>query len=280
MATNRIQIQKKKDSSQLGTAVNLQQYITRDNQKLITIIAEYHDYNFNCINNKDISQYCLEEVNNNRNCRILLEYSKYDNPKTIGSKTINTTYNKLVKNRKEKHIIPIDYRTLFLKAKGQSDLYDIQWEKTNYTKDIILKRFIKPFYALSSYIFKIDKNQYTNQAYDDIHNYINNDIVPQFNFIVKNMDRFTGQNEPGIKHLQEELKVTWNKVMDIGIMITILKQEKTDEFILIAGLRHCKNLQKMMTTYFRNEFKFLHQQEGNKGKCIQLEHTNDKVNDN
>ena len=271
MAT--IKIQKKNDYSQLGTAVNLQQYITRDNKKIVTIIAEYHDYNFNCINNKDISQYCLEEVNNNKNCRILLEYSKYDNPKTIGSKSINTTYKKLLKNKKHNHIIPIDYRTLFLKAKGQSDIYDIDWEKTNYTKGKIIKRFIKPFYSSAKQIFDIDSNQYSKQSYFNIYNYINNVIVPQFNFILDNIEQFD------IKHLQEEMKITWNKVMDIGILITILKREKIDEFILIAGVRHCKNLQKMLNTYFKNEFKFLHQQDGSEGKCIQLQNTNDKVNE-
>ena len=99
-----------------------------------------------------------------------------------------------------------------------------------------------------------------------------NDIVPQFDFILRNIDNLD------MGHLQEELKINWNKVMDIGIIITILKKGKLDEFILIAGVRHCKNLQKMMNTYFKNDFRFLHEQHGDKGKCIQLEETNDKVN--
>jgi hypothetical protein len=270
MAT--IKIQKKNDRSQLGTAVNLQQYITSDNKKIITIIAEYHDYNFNCINNKDISQYCFEEVNGNKNCRILLEYSKYDNPKTIGSKSINDTYNKLVKNNKQNHIIPIDYRTLFLKSEGQSNIYDIDWNKTKYKKEKIIKKFIQPFYKLAKKIFIIDSDHYKYDSYLNINKYIKNDIEPQFDFIVRNIDHFD------IGKLQEELKITWNKVMDIGIIITILKNGKIDEFILIAGVRHCKNLQKMMNTYFRNDFRFMHQQHGDKGKCIQLDQTNDKVN--
>ena len=267
-----IKIEKSSDRSQLGTAVNLQQYITSDNKKIVTIIAEYHDYNFNCINNKDISQYCFEEVNNNKNCRILLEYSKYDDPKTIGSKTINTTYNKLVKHNKQKHIIPIDYRTLFLRANGQSNIYDIDWRKTNYTKEKVIKKFIQPFYRLAKKIFTIDSDHYTYNSYLNIQKYIMNDIVPQFDFILRNIDNLD------MGHLQEELKINWNKVMDIGIIITILKKGKLDEFILIAGVRHCKNLQKMLNTYFKNDFRFLHEQHGDKGKCIQLEETNDKVN--
>ena len=111
--------------SQLGSAINFKQYLF--NNKIITIIGEYHNYDFNCFNNKDISQYCLERVKNNSNCSILLEYSKYDDPKTIGSTTINQTYKKLAKYKKQKHIVPVDFRTLFLKYEGQSKLYDTKW---------------------------------------------------------------------------------------------------------------------------------------------------------
>lgn len=268
-----IQLQKKKDQSQLGTAVNLQQYITADNQKIITIIAEYHNYNFNCLNNKEISEYCLEEVKDNQNCRILLEYSKYDNPKTIGSKTINSTYNKLVKHKKENHLIPVDYRTLFLKPKGQSDLYDVHWKKSNYAVSEIIKRFIQPFYQSAIQIFSIDSTHYNYKSYLNIKKYITNEIVPQFNFILKNINQLA----TNLSYLQTELKLIWNKVMDIGIVITILKRGKVNEFILIAGLRHCQNLKRMLNTYFKSDFRFIHEQERTEQTCIKLEQITDIV---
>ena len=273
MAT--IKIQKKKDQSQLGTAINLQQYITSDNQKIITIIAEYHNYNFNCLNNKDISDFCLDEVNNNQNCRILLEYSKYDNPKTIGSKTINSTYNNLVKHKKEKHLIPVDYRTLFLKAKGQSDLYDIDWKKTELSEKEIIKQFIQPFYQSAKRIFSIDSAHYNYQSYLNIKKYITNEIVRQFELILKNIHEIF--NSDNLSYLQNEIKLTWNKVMDIGIIITILKRGKVDEFILVAGLRHCQNLKRMLNTYFKTDFRFIHEQERTEQRCIELSQINDKL---
>lgn len=271
MAT--IKIRKKDDQSQLGTAVNIQQYTTSDNRKIITIIAEYHNYNFNCLNNKEISQYCLDEVNNNQNCRILLEYSKYDNPKTIGSKTINTTYNKLVKYKKEKHLIPIDYRTLFLKAKGQSDLYDIDWQKQGYSSQLIIKRFIEPFYQHAKQIFTIDSKQYNYQTYLNIKKFITKDIAPQFDFVLNILNTKTFK----LEKLQTELKLLWNKVMDIGILITILKKDKIDEFILVAGLRHCQNLKRMLNTYFKDDFRFVHEQERTEQSCIKLSQISDKL---
>jgi len=255
------------DNSQLATAINFIQYTIPKRDKIITIIGEYHNYNFNCINNKEISQYCLERTIDNQNCSILLEYSKYDDPKTIGSKTINTTYNKLVKHKKINHIIPIDYRTLFLKFNGQSDLYDIDWDKAKYSKTKIKKLFLESFYNLSNKIFYLNPKHYHQNSLNNINNYIINIIEPQFQFILQNFDSFK------IAPLQNELKLIWNRVMDIGILITVLKKDKMNEFIIIAGNRHCLNLQKMLNTHFRDEFNFVHQQFGDEGSCIKLKGT-------
>lgn len=255
--------------SQLGSAVNFKQYLFSNNQKIITIIGEYHNYDFNCLNNKDISQYCLERVKNNSKCSILLEYSKYDDPKTIGSTTINATYNKLVKHKKEKHIVPVDFRTLFLKPQGQSQLYDTRWSSSDnkWTKNKILKAYINPFFNKAKKILKIDRKKYTDESYKNIYLYILNVIAPQFNFISDNLRRFE------IEPLQEELRLVWNKVMDIGILIHILSKDNTDEYIVIAGNRHCKNIERMLDVDFHSDFKLLHSQSYVENKCIELNGT-------
>lgn len=253
--------------SQLGTAINFKQYVSTDNQKMITIIGEYHNFNFNCANNKDISQYCLERVKENTNCNILLEYSKYDDPKTIGSETINSTYKKLVKHKKKKHIFPVDFRTLFLKVEGQSNLYDIIWKEGDFTKDKILEDYINPFFKSSNKILKIDEEDYSFESYNNIYRYIINVIAPEFNFINDYLDTFD------IGPLQKELRTTWNKVMDIGIMIHILKNNESDEYIVIAGDRHCQNLETMLNTYFHSQFRLVHSQTYSENKCIQLNGT-------
>lgn len=253
--------------SQLGSAINFKQYLFKDNQKMITIIGEYHNHDFNCFNNKDISQYCLERVKNNSKCSILLEYSKYDDPKTIGSTTINSTYKKLVKHKKQKHIVPIDFRTLFLKAEGQSKLYDSIWDEKTWTKSKILKSYINPFFNKAKKILKIDRKKYSDQSYKNIYLYILNVIAPQFNLIADNLDQFE------IKPLQQELRIVWNKVMDIGILIHILSNDTTDEYIVIAGNRHCKNLERMLDVDFHSEFKLLHSQSYVENKCIELNGT-------
>ena len=252
--------------SQLGSAINFKQYLFSDNQKIITIIGEYHNYDFNCFNNKDISEYCLERVKKNSKCSILLEYSKYDDPKTIGSTTINSTYKKLAKHKKQKHIVPIDFRTLFLKFEGQSKLYDTKWSN-KWTKNKILKEYIQPFFNKSKKLLKIDKKKYSEQSYKNIYLYIFNVIAPQFNFIADNLDNFK------IEPLQEELRLLWNKIMDIGIMIHILSKDTTDEYIVIAGNRHCKNIERMLDVNFHSEFKLVHSQSYESNKCIELNGT-------
>jgi len=251
---------------ELATAVNFIQY--ESTNKIITIIGEYHNYNFTCKNNnKDISQYCFERIKDNKNCKILLEYSKYDNPKTIGSKIINNTYNKFLKNKKKSHIIPIDFRTLFLKFRGQSDLYDIVWEKNNYSKTKIKNKIIEPFYKLATKILIIDNKDYDSNIYYNISNYIINDIVVSFNYILKNIDNFN------ISKLQQYLKKAWNKVMDVGILLTVLKNNKITEYILIAGNAHCENLYNIINKYFTKELKLVNKQSGDKGNCVQLKDT-------
>lgn len=258
--------------SQLGSAINFKQYLFGypDNQKIITVIGEYHNYDFNCLNNKDISQYCLERVKNNSKCSILLEYSKHDDPKTIGSTTINATYKKLAKHKKQKHIVPVDFRTLFLKANGQSKLYDIKWslEPTEkWTKNKILKAYINPFFNKAKTILKLNPKNYSDESYKNIYIYILNVIAPQFNFINDNLERFE------LDPLQEELRQVWNKVMDIGILIHILKKDTADEYIVIVGNRHCKNLERMLDVDFHTEFKLVHSQSYVANKCIELNGT-------
>ena len=253
--------------SQLGSAINFKQYLFSDNQKIITLIGEYHNYDFNCLNNKDISDYCLERVKNNNNCSILLEYSKYDDPKTIGSTTINQTYKKLLKHKKQKHIVPVDFRTLFLKAEGQSKLYDSKWTLEKWTKSKILKAYINPFFNKAKTILKLNPKNYSSESYKKIYLYILNVIAPQFNLIYDNLDRFE------LDPLQQELRVVWNKVMDIGILIHILNKDITDEYIVIAGNRHCKNLERMLDVDFQSEFKLIHSQSYVSNQCIELNGT-------
>ena len=254
--------------SQLGSAINFKQYLFSNNQKIITIIGEYHNYDFNCFNNKDISQYCLERVKNNSKCSILLEYSKYDDPKTIGSTTINQTYKKLVKHKKQKHIVPVDFRTLFLKYEGQSKLYDTKWTTNdNWTKNKILKQYIEPFFKKAKKILKLNREKYSDESYKNIYMYILNVIAPQFNLIQDNLNRFQ------IENIQEELRILWNKIMDIGILIHILSKDNTDEYIVIAGNRHCKNLERMLDIDFHSEFKLIHSQSYVENKCIELNGT-------
>lgn len=253
--------------SQLGSAINFKQYLF-GNQKIITIIGEYHNYDFNCVNNKDISDYCLERVKNNSNCSILLEYSKHDDPKTIGSTTINATYKKLVKSKKQKHIVPVDFRTLFLTVNGQSKLYDEKWiDNKKLTKNKILKAYINPFFNKAKKILKLNPKKYSSESYRNIYLYIFNVIAPQFNFIRDNLSSFE------LAPLQEELRVIWNKVMDIGILIHILKKDTADEYIVIAGNRHCKNIERMLDVDFHSEFKLVHSQSYTENKCIQLNGT-------
>ena len=254
--------------SQLGSAINFKQYLFSDKQKIITIIGEYHNYDFNCFNNKDISQYCLERVKNNSKCSILLEYSKYDDPKTIGSTTINQTYNKLVKHKKQKHIVPVDFRTLFLKYEGQSKLYDTKWNTNDkWTKNKILKEYIEPFFNKAKKILKLNRKKYSDESYKNIYLYILNVIAPQFNLLQYNLIRFQ------IENIQEELRILWNKIMDIGILIHILRKDTTDEYIVIAGNRHCKNLERMLDVDFHSEFKLIHSQSYVENKCIELNGT-------
>ena len=245
----------------LESAVCFLQYIIRC-CRLVTLIGELHNKSFKCNESSlSISEYCKNATGRNPNCRVILEYYKDDDPLRMGSKSIRTTFRALERIGKKDQIIPLDYRSYFLTRKGQNDLYGDGW-KTYKTHDKVRNSFIVPFLKNIS-LFEMNKNYSEESEFLKI--YVNN-MVKYF----KKIDIELTQKK-NLDDIREKLVKGWAIVADYFIIKEIVKQNDVDEYILILGKAHIKNIEKVFKNIYAN---FVSQisdhQIGKNKKCVKL----------
>jgi hypothetical protein len=247
---------------QLESTTSFSQYIFKD-IRLITLVSELHDQHFSC---KDpsltIDQYCKMAVMRNTKCKIMLEYNQGDDPTRIGSHAVRSTYDTLKKAGKDNQIIPFDSRMFFLTPRGQNDLYGSGFSYYD-TPQKIEDMFIKPFYekwnndpALFSLHGDYDKNicEYLVNSYFT-------DIKHSFEHATSSLKTKSPQE------VNKILKDSWKKVADFFILRDILKNDTTDEYIVVLGDSHRKNIQQILSNSFTTQ---LNNKTGKQGDCINL----------
>ena len=252
---------------QLESATNFNQYIFKG-ESLITLIGERHKKDFKC-NTKNpisISSYCKLSVKNNNSCKILLEYNPGQNPEMIGSYAINSIFKELSSIKKENTIVPFDYRSYFLTPRGKEELYSRAYYK--YENPEIYKRFVQPFYDKLNKdinLFKL-KGNYDKNIVKYLSCVYYSDITKSFSSIKIALDSSIDKT---VSH--QLLKDVWMKVCDYFILREILRNDQTNEYIIVAGEKHIENLEKTLSDGIAL---LLSKQEGRGGdKCATLFNT-------
>jgi hypothetical protein len=246
----------------LESAVCFLQYIIRC-YRLVTLIGELHNKNFKCNQSSlSISEYCKNATSRNPNCRVILEYYKDDDPLRMGSKSIRTTFRLLESIGKKNQIIPLDYRPYFLTRKGQNDLYGGGW-KTYKTHDKVRKAFLLPFFKNTT-VFEVNKN-YSQEESEFLRNYLNNMLI-----YFKNIDIELTQKK-NLDDIREKLVKGWAIVADYFIIKEIFKPNNVDEYILILGRAHIKNIERVFNNFSLNFlFQISDHQIGKNRNCVTL----------
>ena len=249
----------------LNSALTFFQTIYK-NTRLITLLGEIHDKTWTCkppfIN---ISDYCLERVSKNRNCRIMLEYNPSADPERIGSEAIRTVYTLL--NRMEggiNYIIPFDFRSYFLSPQGQSFLYDFDWRNESITNNVIESNFVLPYFEKYKNAFQLEPDKYDQSIYNYLIGPFLTDITQTFNAIGSQI-----RQNYSINHIQLSLKEAWKKVADFFILREILKNNQINEYIVILGNKHFENLRVILA----NMATEINYQQGTPQNCVKLYHT-------
>ena len=252
------------NSVNLNSTNNFSQIIY--NTRLITLIGEIHEYIWTCpAPNINISDYCIERVKQNENCRILLEYNPAADPKTIGSQAIRSVFNSLsnIENG-NKYIIPFDFRSFFLTPRGQSELYDHNWNNTLKNLNEIRSKFILPYFDNFQSTFGLESEDYEQGIYNYLTKPFLEDTTQTFQAAKKQIEE-----NYSIDYIQLTLKEAWKKVADFFILREILKKSDIDEYIVILGKKHFENLRFILSTMGEE----INSQEGRPGNCVKLYYT-------
>jgi hypothetical protein len=250
-------------NKQLESTVSFLQYIIRC-CRLVTFIGELHNKSFKCNKSSlSIAEYCKNATGRNPNCRVILEYYKDDDPLRMGSKAIRSSFRALERTGNKNLIIPLDYRPYFLTRKGQNDLYGGGW-KTYNTHAKVRKAFVVPFLKHKS-VFELNKNNWSEES-EFLKIYVDNMVM-----YFRNIDMQLAEKKQ-LDDIREKLVKGWAIVADYFIIREILKKDdNVNEYILILGEAHIKNIKRVFNKININ---FVSQigdyQNGKKRNCVGL----------
>lgn len=215
-----------KEQLNINSAREILQY-HQSNSPLVTIIGELHEHDFNCSDkNMSLLDFCRFKIEENKKCRILLEYPpNFKQQERIGSKIIRDVFTGSDTNVR-KFSYGIDIRSEFIGIYNQNILYhredylpkDVEKLKETFINSFSIEKMKK--------LCRNENEEYINRIKDKFEklkkiNYVDSEVI-------------------------YELKWAWAMVMDCYILsiITTEDTENTNEYIIICGNNHVKNLKK------------------------------------
>jgi hypothetical protein len=265
-------------NNELDNTKTFAQYVFKG-KRLITLIGISHEpADFGCTNPVSIGDYCTGAVKRNKNCKIMVEYCDKTKPATQ-CQAVNSIYESFTKEytrllsenpsdpelpnfdiQKSSQIFAFDLREYLLGPIIMDTLY-FKHRQWTFEEDIISKRnlidnYIKPFskyfeviipYAYhTTYVYP--KLKYEKQFDECDFLFLNErfkELLAQFNFVC-NYILNNKIEDLNIEYTREVLKNIWIKVADYIILKMFLKNNNTNELILVVGNSHVENIIKVI----------------------------------
>jgi hypothetical protein len=240
-----------KNSELIKSARSVSQYRIKKLSRLITVIGELHDDDFDCDGTSiSIYDYCLSRALSNNKCHFMFEYHPGVKDKTrIGSTVIRdvfTSYDTTVRDRS----IGIDIRTDFITRESQSLLYNDDYgfaRKYGNSTRLLKKDYVVP---------------YTNSKIK------NNSKSVEVKTYSKNLNLLFDEYNKRLPDVMD-LKWAWAKVMDCTILDRMLEEDNDiDEYVLVVGENHCKNIHEVISTWSPECVEILNHTYREAGMCI------------
>lgn len=219
-----MQLCRYKEQLNINSAREILQY-QQSNSPLITIIGEIHEHDFNCGDeNMSLLDFCRLRIEENKKCKILLEYPpNFKQQDRIGSKIIRDVFTSS-DTKVRKFSSGVDIRSEFIGIHNQNILY--------HNEDYLPKDVEK--------IKEIFINSFSIEKMKKICGVENEEYINRIKYKFENLKKINYiDNE-----LIHELKWAWAMVMDCYILsiIDVKDTESTNEYIIICGNNHVKNL--------------------------------------
>lgn len=230
-------------------------------KRIVTIIGELHDKEFECMNNITIYDYCLKRANENKKCRFLFEFepNRTNNFNRIGSKIIRDVFageDNIVKKRSTGVDIRLDILSmlqqqyLYNNSQGFSMKYDITRADG---MEALKKDYVK------SYRNDVQKDPEQTMCSENLSNY------------GKSLDKlFYGLKKQG-ELTRDDLKWAWSKLMDYNVIWEMTRKDNdVDEIIVVLGENHRSNIYEIMKEWNGDCVILSNQYGGKRGNCVEV----------
>jgi len=234
-----------------------------NNAKLITIMGEYHDLKFDCKSDKKnvmLDDYVIEQSKDCKtklilelNDRTYLEKIKADNITRIIKKLDNSP----VEDIKNIETVYIDYRVKFLDPTFYSKLYRHSDEVITYESEMIIDKYIKPFYEKMSELSNLDSTieNYHRKYLEKLYQTYLSMLDSSFRNIIDMLKKWNSKeivsyiDTSGLEHKGDinlaiitDLKKLWNKVSDFFLLREFFEINDTKQYIILIGQNHYFNI--------------------------------------
>lgn len=223
--------------------------------RVVTILGELHNHGFKCSKGRNISiyDYCIEREASNKNCMFILEYnSKEKHMDRIGSEIIQEVFSGSSSKVRSK-CIGLDSRQEYITRDQQSVLYNEEDSYSRiYTPNIELtkKHYIEPY--ISKGLPKIN----------------NPDFNIEMGLYIKEIEAEFFKLNDKSKISQLDLKWLWCRVMDYYILNEIIKKGSVDEYVIVLGENHRRNITSQLENW--DDVKILKNESGKtKHNCVE-----------
>jgi hypothetical protein len=233
------------------------------NNKLVTIMGEYHDTDMECKKDKIVmyvDDYVVAQAKNTKTKLLLEMLDDKDKSRSVNmSRIINKLETSSIDDIKNIDTIYVDYRKNYLDPVFMFKLYNNIEEVATYPYSIIIEKYIDPFYKKFPEFLDNDKSK---ELYSKSHmDIVMNTYVPQlynsFNEIVdkiKNWDSMLPQKvkflNPIYKEVEDDIKLAfltdilkaWSRVADFYVIRELFKIDDTQQSIILLGQYHYTNI--------------------------------------
>lgn len=228
----------------LEGAISLSQHVY-NGRKALTLIGETHTDVIKCPRPRTtVPTLIVGSLNSNPKARALLEFP----PKATEEQVMRINSPNLVESVRQakedgvlSQIIPVDYRDEFITTELKDILYHRPDQLRRFTDRDVYERLVDPFYQKYRK-FDLDPKLYSPAIYNYLQRTYLFDIDVGFKEFLKHLRSWPDDFEK----FSLMLKHLWKKVVDYFILKEVLKNDDVNEYIILMGEEHAKNLREIL----------------------------------
>jgi len=235
----------------LDSATGFSQFLY--NGKTITLIGEIHGKKWSCdkFPSMPICDYIVDAIEqDDSNCKVLLEYNRTENWMSLGSEQLRNIVQGLIDIDKSDKIIPFDERNYFLGRNNHTLLYHKDFNSLFVNNEEKRKKWI--FYSYIDSFFS------KSHSFNVIHENFSKEIVYLFEEVYRSSierqlkelaEHINSVYPKNYTKIQKNLQYIWQRISDFFLLQQLLDNRYTDNYIVLLGDAHYKNLTFLLSQY-------------------------------